>query len=74
MMIDLDEEIKNIIGGEWIANGIYVGDNFVVIANSETNEQFWLLLMDKVLHNVEDSFGNQWGNSYVEGDIILRGY
>ncbi len=72
MMIGFDEEIKSGIDGEWIANCVYVGDNIVVIADNETNEQFWL--MDKVVHNVEESFENQWGNSYVEGDTNTRGY
>ncbi len=56
MMIDLDEEIDNSTSGEWIAYGVYVGDNVAVIIDSETNEQFWLLLVDKVVHNVEESF------------------
>lgn len=70
MMIDLDEEIDNSTSGEWIAYGVYVGDNVAVIIDSETNEQFWLLLVDKVVHNVEESFKDQWGNSYVEGGIV----
>lgn len=74
MMIDHDEEIENNTSGEWIIYGVYVGENIAIIIDSETNEQFWLLLVDKVVHSVEESFEDQWGNSYVEGDIVLRGY
>jgi hypothetical protein len=33
-------------------DGVYVA----IIADNETNEQFRLLLMDKVVHSVEESF------------------
>jgi hypothetical protein len=56
IMFDLNEEVECGIGGEWIANVVCVGDNVVVIANNETNEQFWLLLVDKTIHVVHESF------------------
>ncbi len=55
-MFDLNEEVECGTGGEWIANVVCVGDNVVVIANNETNEQFWLLLVDKTIHVVHESF------------------
>jgi len=44
-----------------------------VITNNKTNEQFWLLLVDKTIH-VHESFEDEWGNSYVKKDVVLRGY
>jgi hypothetical protein len=38
MMFDLDEEIKSGTRGEWIANAVCIGDNVVIIVESETNE------------------------------------
>ncbi len=63
IMFDLDEEMECGIGGEWIANLICVGDNVAMIADNETNEQFWLLLVDKTIHVVHESFEDGWGNS-----------
>ncbi len=74
MMFDLNEEIESGINGEWITNVVCVGDNVAVIAKSKTDEQFQLLLVDKMVHIVHESFKDEWGNSYVEGDVILRGY
>jgi len=39
-VIDPNVEINNGMGGEWIANAIYVGDNIVLVANNENVEQF----------------------------------
>jgi hypothetical protein len=50
MMFDLNEEIDSGIGGEWIANVIWVGDNVDVIVESGIDEQLWLLLVDKMVH------------------------
>jgi hypothetical protein len=74
MMINPNEEIENGIGGEWIVDVVCVGDNVVVVADSEKGEQFWLLLVDKLVHVVLESFTDAWGNSYVEGDVVLRGF
>lgn len=51
-----------------------IGDNVVVITNNKTNEQFWLLLVYKIAHVVHESFEDEWGNSYVKGGVVLRGY
>ncbi len=56
MMIDFDEEIESDTSGEWIVDGVYVGNNVSIITHNETNEQFWLLLMDKIIDIVEESF------------------
>jgi len=46
----------------------------LIIVN-ETNEQFWLLLVDKIVQYVmHESFEDRWKNSYVKGDVIMRGY
>ncbi len=74
MMIDFDEDIESDTSGEWIVDGVYVGNNVSIITHNETNEQFWLLLMDKIIDIVEESFDDQWGNTYVGGDIGTRSY
>lgn len=74
MMFNLDEKIKSGIGGELITNAVCVGDNVAIIAKSETNEQFWLLLVDRTIHIVHESFEDEWDNFHVEGDVVLRGY
>jgi len=55
-MFDPNEKVESGIGGEWIANAICIGNNVVVITNNNTNEQFWLLLVDKTAHVVHESF------------------
>jgi hypothetical protein len=72
-MFDLGEEVECGIGGEWITNAVCVRDNVAVITNIKTNEQFWLLLVDKMVHVVHESFEDRWGNSYVKGDVVLKG-
>ncbi len=74
MMFDLDEEIESGTHGEWIVDAVCIGDNVVIIAESETNEQFWLFLVDKIVQIVHESFEDEQGNSYVEGDVVLKGY
>ncbi len=38
------------------------------------DEWFWLLLMDKTVHIMQESFEDEWGNSCIEGDVVLRRY
>ncbi len=38
------------------------------------DKQFWLLLVDKTIHIMQESFKDRLGNSYIEGDVVLRGY
>ncbi len=44
------------LGGKWITKAINVGDNFVVRVDNFTNESFWILLVDKGMHIVQESF------------------
>ncbi len=72
-MLDLDEEIESGTNGEWIYD-VCVGDNVVVIVNNDNDEQLWLLLVDKIVHIIQASFEDGWGNPYVKGNVVLRGY
>jgi hypothetical protein len=47
-MLDLDEEIKRSTTSEWIYDVVWVHDNVAIIANNDNDEQFWLLLVDKI--------------------------
>ncbi len=70
MMFDLDEEIESGTSVEWITNAVCVGDNVDVITKSGTNEQLWLLLVDNMVHIIQESFEDEWGNIYVEGVLF----
>jgi hypothetical protein len=32
------------------------------------------MLVDKCVHVVEENFTNAWGNSYLEGKMVVQGY
>ncbi len=62
MMYDSDEKIEAGIGGEWIANNLHLSDN--VLVPTPTNKPFWLMLVDKGVHTILESFEdgdkNEW--------------
>jgi hypothetical protein len=50
-----------------------VGDNIVIKADKSTNEDFWLMLVDKCVYVVEEDFRDAWENSYLQGENVPRG-
>jgi hypothetical protein len=58
--------------GEWIANNLHPNDNVVI--PTTTDEPFWLMLMEKGIHVVDNSFTNFDGNEWTQGDMVVRGY
>jgi len=43
---------------EQIGDDLVEGDNFVVVCENSSDESFWLLLCDKLIHNVKESYTN----------------
>ena len=72
-LYDAEEEVEAGTGGEWIADGLSVGDNVAVRAPLE-EEPFWLMIVDKPTHTVEDVFTDTDGNGYVPGDVVFSGF
>jgi hypothetical protein len=60
-------------GGEWIADGLCVGDNVAVRAPSD-NEPFWLMMVQQATHTVLETFTDADGNVYVPGDVVFSGF
>jgi len=52
-----------------------VGDNFIINAKEGNDEDasFWLIMCIKPLHKVKALFIDNWGNSYEEGDDVVKG-
>jgi len=71
-MYEFDEEMEAGIGGEWIADNLCPSDNIVVVSNDD--EHFWLMLVDKGPHKVDDSFEDGWKNIWSKGDVIIWRY
>jgi hypothetical protein len=72
MIYDNDKEIEDGIGGKWIANNLHPSDNIGV--PTLTHEPFWLILVDKGVHTIFESFENTDMNEWTIGDVVVRGY
>jgi hypothetical protein len=55
-----------------MTDGLGVGDNVAVQASLE-EEPFWLMLVVKGVHAVEEAFTDPDGNNYVLGDVVFSG-
>jgi hypothetical protein len=60
-------------GGEWIVDGLCVGDNVAVRAPSD-DEPFWLMMVQQPTHTVLETFTDGDGNVYVPGDVVFIGF
>ena len=56
-----------------ICKDVQVGEN-VAVSTGLVKEPFWILLCDKAVHIVIESFIDGWQNSYVVGDVVIRGF
>jgi len=59
---------------ELIAEDVFVGNNIAVRAESSDVEAFWIMLVDKGLHVVQNPFTDASGSEFVPGDHVIRGY
>ena len=74
LLYDSDEEVEAGSGREWIAEDVSIGNNVAVRANSVDDETFWIMLVDKGIHEVQNEFTDPSGSFFVLGDQVLRGY
>jgi hypothetical protein len=72
-LYDGDEEVEAGSGGELIADALSVGDNVAVRAPLE-DEPYWLMLVVKPAHIVQEPFIDPEGNSYGPGDVVFGGF
>ncbi len=72
-MNDSNAKVEAGSSGEWIVKVVNVGNNVVVCAHDYTNESFQILLVDKGMHTIQESFKDDGNNKYVEGVVVLRG-
>jgi hypothetical protein len=56
-----------------MAKDVHIGDNVAVRCNT-VDEDFWILLCDKMLHMVKEAFTNVWGQKWHLGEWVLRGF
>ncbi len=53
---------------------VELGDNFVVISNDlENGDPFFVVLCNNPLHMCEQTFENNWRNTWYQGGMILGG-
>ncbi len=50
-----------------MAEDVHIGDNVAVRCNI-VDEDFWILLCDKMLHMVKEAFTNVWGQKWHLGE------
>jgi hypothetical protein len=56
-MLNYDEPMEFGNGGEEMAKDVLLSDNIVVLCqSSRTDENFWIMLVDKPLHMVTQHF------------------
>jgi hypothetical protein len=73
-LYDEDEEVEAGSGREWMADSLLVGDNIVVRACNDENDKFWIMLVCKGAHRVEDAFVDDAGNEYIPGNMVISKY
>jgi hypothetical protein len=71
-LYDAKEEIEYGTGGEWIADGLGMGDNVAMRAPFE-DEPYWLMIVVAATYTIEEAFSDLGGNLYVPGDVVFLG-
>jgi hypothetical protein len=56
-----------------MAKDVNIGDNVAIKCQTNTNEDYWILLCDKGLHMVEECFTDRWGQEWFPGDWVIQG-
>jgi hypothetical protein len=57
-----------------MADSLLVGDNIAVWATNDENDKFWIMLVCKGAHRVEDAFVDDAGNEYIPGNMVISKY
>ena len=60
--------------GNVVGNGIKVGFNIAVKADSEEGETFWVMLVTQGEHVNAEAFTDHFGNGFVPGESLIQGY
>jgi hypothetical protein len=68
-----DEEVQVGTDGEWIADGLCVGDN-IAVRSPLHEEPYWFMLVYTATHTLEEDFTDPKGNEYGPGDVIFSGF
>jgi hypothetical protein len=68
MIYDIDNEIKDGIGGKWKADNLHPSDNIGM--PTLTDEP----LVDKGVHTISKFFEDVDINEWTKGDVVVRGY
>jgi hypothetical protein len=66
-MYDSDEQIEVGTWGEWITNNLHPSNNVVV--PTLIDEPFWLMLVNKGVHTVLESFEDGDKNEWTTRDV-----
>jgi hypothetical protein len=72
MIYDNDKEIEDGIGGKWIVDNLHPSDNIGM--PTLTNKSFWLIMVDKGVHTIFESFEDVNMNEWTIGDVVVKGY
>jgi hypothetical protein len=55
------------------ATKVESGDNFVVILDElENGDLFYVIFCNKPLHMCEETFADEWGNIWYEGEMMFK--
>jgi hypothetical protein len=58
-------------GSEEMSKVLFAGDNIAVLCESvDTNEDFWLIMVDMLAHTVVSSFTDGWNQTFFEGNQL----
>jgi hypothetical protein len=72
-LYDPDEDVEAWTGGDFVEDGLCVGDNVAVRAPGE-DEPYWLIIVCKPMYVVQEPFTDPDGNAYVPGDMVFNGF
>ncbi len=68
-----NSEAINDVDLESEAAKVEMGDNFVVILDElENDDPFYVVLCNKPLHRCKETFDDDWGNTWYEGDMTSK--
>jgi hypothetical protein len=71
-MLGIEEEIGYVVGGKALVDNVAIGDIVDVLCENGNEEQFWLLLCDKPVHTMLETFTNAYKNTYYEGNFVIH--
>jgi hypothetical protein len=61
----------NVSGREEMAGEVIVGDNITMLCQSFGNETFSIMLVDLLVHMIQEYFTNVYGQKWFDGDYVI---